>query len=577
MDVQSISKAQKTSPFTNVGTPVDSGSPENAFSALLNLVGVKFNTGSALGGMESKLMHSNDAAHAVQADARDDASQNAPRTVTKTKVSKSDDKETKATKDEDTTESDATAPATEDTSAPDAAAADQTQAAVQAAVAATVALPIVAEVQAAPVVAVVQQALATEAVTGPVEAVVQTAAAAVETNVAAATTVTAPEQIAAAPVIQKAAGPVVEKAKAADTGPKTFQTATATAAATDTSADVDATATNLNTVTTAKAATAKGDAAGPQETRSAAAVDQSQNMSRMLGDDNKIQVHVQVGGKTAAAQSFGDANPYNIYSGYTGTAAGSTANGQVGDTNATNALVQTAKTVPDSQPAVAPAVAPIVLPPQLQLQQAPAPVATVRADASAPIQALENTGGAQNNSRNDAGFEAFGGHTQSSTATSETRATAQTATERPQVTPQEIVDQIKVVINRAAKAGLDKVTIQLKPLELGRIEVKLEMSADHKVAVTVTADNKETLALLQSDSHTLERTLNDAGLRTDSANLHFNLRSESDARQAEQNASGQGGKNSASTAADAGATDLDTSEFDYAEAARTRGGIDTFA
>lgn len=584
MDVQSVSKAQKASLLTpaaegrqtNVSAPADSGSPENAFSALLNLVGMKFKTGSALGGLESKLMHSNDAAHAVQAEARDDASQNAPRAVAKPKPAKSDDKDAKAAKDDDNSDADATTAATDSTSATDAAAADQTQTAVQAAVAATVALPIVAEVQAAPVVAVVQQAAVTEAVAGPVEAAVQTAAAAVDTNVAAAATVTAPEQIAAvAPVIQKAAGPVVEQTKAADTGPKTFQATTTTTAAaeTDTSADVDAAAANMNTVTTAKAATAKSDAAGPKETRSAAAVDQSQNMSRMLGDDNKIQVQVHVGGKATAAQTFGDSNPYNIYSGYTGATQGSTANGQVGDANATNALVQTAKVATETQsPVVPPATSTIVLPPQLQSQQAPA--AAVRADASAPIQALEASSGAQNNSRNDAGFESFGGHAQGSAATGETKAASQTATDRPQVTPQEIVDQIKVVITRAAKAGMDKVTIQLKPLELGRIDVKLEMSDDHKVRVTVTADNKETLALLQSDSHTLERTLNDAGLRTDSANLHFNLRSESNARQAEQNASGQNGKGGGANTADANEADP---MFDYAAAARTRGGVDTFA
>ena len=127
-----------------------------------------------------------------------------------------------------------------------------------------------------------------------------------------------------------------------------------------------------------------------------------------------------------------------------------------------------------------------------------------------------------------------------------------------------------------SKPGLDRVTIQLKPQELGRIDVKLEMSEDHKVRVTVTADNKDTLALLQSDSHTLEKTLNEAGLRTDSANLHFNLRSESDAREA-QNGQAQGqnrgaGQNGGDTAQN------DTApQYDYAAAALNRGGVDTFA
>ncbi len=564
MDIQSISKAQKTNLFETVSAPVDNGSPESAFSALLNRVGAKFGSSAGLSGLESKLMHSNDAAHAAQADARDDAGQNAPRSLVKAKGTKSDDKDTKAAKEGDSAKTEDTKTATDDSAATDAANADQTQAAVQAAVAATVDLPVVAEVQAATVVAVVQQAVAPEAVTGPVETVVEAAAVATEIEVAAAATVVAPEQVTkAATVVQQAAGPAVEQSKAADTGPKLAQTTAATVAADDT-----ATATDITTeVVKADAKTAVVKEAGPKETRSAGAVDQSQAMSRMLGDDNKIQVQVHVGGKVAANQAFNVASPYNIYSGYAAADAASTANGQVGQADAGNALVQTPKAAPEVQ-AVA---APIVLPPQLQSQQTQAPTPAARADLNAPIQAVESSNASQNNAQN--GLESFSGGAQRSAANAETRSTAQTATERPQVTPQQIVDQIKVVITRAAKSGLDKVTIQLKPAELGRIDVKLEMSEDHKVRVTVTADNKETLALLQSDSPTLERTLNDAGLRTDANNLHFSLRSESDPREAQDGGGQNRSKGNGDTAA--AADEIDPA-FDYAAAARSRGGIDTF-
>lgn len=565
MDVQPVSKANQTSLFGNFGTPVDGaapGSAENAFAALLNLVGVKFNTGSAMGGMESKLMHSNDAAHAAQAEARDEAKAE-PRSLVKAKGTKSEDKDTQAAKDEDETTTE-TATAANDDAATDAAA-DQTQAAVQAAVATTVELPVAAAVQAGPVVAVVQQAVVAETVTGPVETVAEAAVTVAAPEVGAAAAVAQPEKVAeAAAVVQQATGPAVTKAKTADTGPKLAQVAAAAVAADTTAATAEAV--TEEAVTNAKTTVAKEE--GPKETRSAAAVEQSQAMSRALGDDTKIQVKVHVGGKVAANQAFVDASPYNIYSGYTGATAGSTANGQVGDANATNALVQTAaRTAEVAQPQ-----APVVmLPPQLQSQQAPAPAPVVRSDA-APIQALESASAPQNNSQS--GFASVGGQTQNSQNSAEAKAAQQTATDRPPVTPREIVDQIKVVITRAAKAGLDKVTIQLKPAELGRIDVKLEMSEDHKVRVTVTADNKETLALLQSDSHTLERTLNDAGLRTDSANLHFNLRSESDPREA-QNGQGQNrgqGNANAETAPEGAAP-----EFDYAAAARSRGGVDTFA
>ncbi len=564
MDVQSVSKANRTSLFGNFGAPADSAAPaaggENAFSALLNLVGVKFNGGSAIGGMESKLMHSNDAAHAAQAEARDDAAKDAPRSLVKAKGTKSDDKDTKAAKDDDTS-ADTTTKASDDTATD--AAADQTQAAVQAAVDTTVQLPVAAEVQAAPVVAVVQQAAVAETVTGPVETAAETAVVTAAPEVAAAAAIAQPEKVAeAAVVVQQAAGPVVAKAKTTDAGPKLAQAAAAVAA-TDTTAETD---TTVDTVVAANAKTTVTKEEGPKETRSAAAVDQSQAMSRALGDDTKIQVKVQVTGKVAANQAYIDASPYNIYTGYTGAAEGSTANGQVGEAGATNALVQSTKTTE-----VQPQAAAVVLPPQLQSQQAPAPAPMVRAEA-APIQALESSGAAQNNSQS--GFAGVGGQGQNAQSTAEAKAAQQTATDRPQVTPREIVDQIKVVITRAAKAGLDKVQIQLKPAELGRIDVKLEMSEDHKVRVTVTADNKETLALLQSDSQTLERTLNDAGLRTDSANLHFNLRSESDPREAQN---GQGQSRSQGNGAGEAAQDDTAPEYDYAAAARNRGGVDTFA
>jgi flagellar hook-length control protein FliK len=65
--------------------------------------------------------------------------------------------------------------------------------------------------------------------------------------------------------------------------------------------------------------------------------------------------------------------------------------------------------------------------------------------------------------------------------------------------------------------------VQLHPADLGKITVKLDMSSDGKVQGTVTADNPKTLDMLQKDSRSLERALQDAGLRADSGSLQFNL------------------------------------------------------
>jgi flagellar hook-length control protein FliK len=84
--------------------------------------------------------------------------------------------------------------------------------------------------------------------------------------------------------------------------------------------------------------------------------------------------------------------------------------------------------------------------------------------------------------------------------------------------------QVSVQISKAVGAGNDKITIQLDPADLGRVDVKLEISHDGKVMARVTADRAETLDMLQRDQRGLERALQQAGLQTDSNSLNFNLR-----------------------------------------------------
>lgn len=114
-------------------------------------------------------------------------------------------------------------------------------------------------------------------------------------------------------------------------------------------------------------------------------------------------------------------------------------------------------------------------------------------------------------------------------------------------TPQypSVGDQITVQMQRGLQTGQDRMTIQLRPEELGRIDIRLEFGQDGRVAARVTADNPLTLELLQRDQRSLERALNDAGLKTDSTSLSFNLRGdgqnpERQNAQNEQSGSGSG-------------------------------------
>jgi hypothetical protein len=87
-----------------------------------------------------------------------------------------------------------------------------------------------------------------------------------------------------------------------------------------------------------------------------------------------------------------------------------------------------------------------------------------------------------------------------------------------------VVEQVAFQIRTAMRDGGSQITIQLDPVELGKVDIKLHVASDGRTQVMVTVDNKETLALLQKDSAGLERALSDAGLKADSGSLNFNLR-----------------------------------------------------
>ncbi len=103
---------------------------------------------------------------------------------------------------------------------------------------------------------------------------------------------------------------------------------------------------------------------------------------------------------------------------------------------------------------------------------------------------------------------------------------ALSAATRPTPVSQPVVDQLAVHIVKAAAQGMDKISIKLRPAALGHIEVQLELSHDGRITAVVTAEKSETLELLQRDARGLERALQEAGLRTNSDSLNFNLRGE---------------------------------------------------
>jgi flagellar hook-length control protein FliK len=86
------------------------------------------------------------------------------------------------------------------------------------------------------------------------------------------------------------------------------------------------------------------------------------------------------------------------------------------------------------------------------------------------------------------------------------------------------VEQVAVSLKTAAKTGSSAIQVELNPASLGRIEIRLDFSHDGHVTAAISADRQDTLNLLHSDSHSLEQSLRDTGLHTDSNSLSFNLR-----------------------------------------------------
>ena len=125
-------------------------------------------------------------------------------------------------------------------------------------------------------------------------------------------------------------------------------------------------------------------------------------------------------------------------------------------------------------------------------------------------------------------------------------------------------------ITRALTAGVDKIQIQLRPESLGRIEVRLELTSDGRVATVVTADNRDTLDLLQRDAKSLEQALLDAGLQADLGSMDFNLRGEPDQGEAD----GDGVSRDHPESAEAEDESLDTAIADSEDGIRADGSVD---
>lgn len=101
--------------------------------------------------------------------------------------------------------------------------------------------------------------------------------------------------------------------------------------------------------------------------------------------------------------------------------------------------------------------------------------------------------------------------------------------------------QMAMHVQRAVQDGNDRVSIQLNPYELGRIDVQLEIGSEGKLRAKVMVENPATLEMLQKDAKNLEKALQEAGLQTDGDSLTFSLQDSGDQAQQRQDQQDQSG------------------------------------
>ena len=102
----------------------------------------------------------------------------------------------------------------------------------------------------------------------------------------------------------------------------------------------------------------------------------------------------------------------------------------------------------------------------------------------------------------------------------------------------EVVEQIKVNITKSAIKGVDTIDIQLKPEDLGKIQIRMHIAKDGKLHADIISSRPETMDLLQKDLSGLQKAFNDAGYDTDSRSFNFSFQKENQARGGQEDNSG---------------------------------------
>lgn len=91
-----------------------------------------------------------------------------------------------------------------------------------------------------------------------------------------------------------------------------------------------------------------------------------------------------------------------------------------------------------------------------------------------------------------------------------------------------LAQQVTFAIRKGANEGTSQMHIKLNPVELGGIDIRMEVDADHHVRAILTIERPETYDLLHKDAQHLQKLLGESGLKLADANaIQYEQRSAS--------------------------------------------------
>ncbi|MEM6712700.1 MAG: flagellar hook-length control protein FliK [Pseudomonadota bacterium] len=101
------------------------------------------------------------------------------------------------------------------------------------------------------------------------------------------------------------------------------------------------------------------------------------------------------------------------------------------------------------------------------------------------------------------------------------------------------ISSVAVEVARQVLGGKTQFDVRLDPPELGRLNVRIEMDASGQTRTHMIVERAETLEMLVTDARSLERALQQAGVKTEPGSVSFELASDGQDGSAGHGASGE--------------------------------------